>query len=134
MRYPDWNSRLIAYLSTVVERPVQPGIHDCALFLAGAVEAQTGTDYAAPYRGRYTTIAGGMRILRKDGFDDHIALAAHHLPEIPPAFAQPGDGAVVETPDGPALGLVQGERIYVVGPAGLLLLSRLHAIRAFGVR
>ncbi|CUH67963.1 hypothetical protein TG4357_03310 [Thalassovita gelatinovora] len=134
MRYPDWNSRLIKYLSTAVETPFQPGIHDCALFFAGAVEAQTGKDHAAPYRGRYTTLRGGLRVLRKDGFGDHIALAAHHLPEIPPSFAQPGDGAVIDTPDGPALGVVQGERIYVLGIDRLHLMPRLNATRAFGVR
>lgn len=133
MRRADWHNRLVQYLSEVIYAPPEMGRHDCALFLAGAVEAMTGADYAAPYRGRYTTMQGGLRILRKDGFADHIALAAHHLEEIPVAFAAPGDGAVVETEDGPALGVMQGEMIYVVGVRGSAVVPRARATRAFRV-
>ncbi|WP_323780173.1 DUF6950 family protein [Thalassovita sp.] len=132
-RLPDWKPRLVRYLERTAHEPFKPGQHDCALFFAGAVEAQTGVDYAAPYRGRYTTLRGGLRVLRKDGFADHIALAAHHLPEIAPAFAWPGDGMVVDTDDGPALGICQGQMIYVLGPTGGAILSRLRAMRAFAV-
>jgi len=132
-RLPDWRPRLISYLAKANARPFDPGSHDCALFFAGAVEAQTGADYAAPYRGRYTTIRGGVRVLRKDGFADHIALAAHHLSEVSPSLAWPGDGMVVETRDGPALGVCQGRAIYLVGPSGPGLRSILEASRAFRV-
>lgn len=132
-RLPDWTPRLVRWLALAAPRPFVPGTHDCALFLAGAVEAMTGVDYAASYRGRYTTLRGGLRILRRDGFADHIALAAHHLPEISPAEARPGDGVVVETPDGPALGLHQGEAVWVLSPQRLALVSAARVIRAFGV-
>jgi len=67
------------------------------------------------------------------GFADHVALAAALLPEMPSAYARTGDGAVVATEDGPALGLVQGEMIYVLGPRGLSLVPRSRATRAFRV-
>ena len=118
-RLPDWRHRLHGYLQDVARTPFKPGSNDCALFLAGAVEAMRGVDYAAPYRGRYTTITGGLRILRRDGFDDHIALARHHLKEKPVAFAHVGDGAVVIGEDGPALGIVQGAAIFVLTPTGM---------------
>lgn len=133
-RLPDWRPRLVAFLTAAQRAPFRPGQHDCALFAAGAVAAMTGQDYAAPYRGRYTTIRGGIRVLRADGFADHIALAAHHLPERPVAFARAGDLAVVPTEDGPALGVVQGAGIYVLSPAGgLSLVPLTAATRAFGV-
>lgn len=132
-RLPDWRPRLISYLAQANTRAFEPGVHDCALFFAGAAEAQTGVDYAAPYRGRYTTTRGGLRVLRKDGFADHIALAAHHFPEVGPAMAWPGDGMVVETDEGPALGVCQGRAIYLVGPNGPGLCSILQASRAFRV-
>lgn len=132
-RLPDWRPRLISYLAQANARPFEPGTHDCALFFAGAVEAQTGVDYASPYRGRYTTMLGGLRVLRKDGFADHIALAAHHFPEVAPAMAWPGDGMVVETEEGPALGVCQGRAIYLVGQNGPGLCSILEASRAFRV-
>lgn len=133
IRHADWQSRLVRFLAGAARRPFAPGQHDCALFLAGAVLAMTGQDYAAPYRGRYTTPRGGLRILRHDGFADHLALAAHHLAARPVAMAREGDGAVVPTPDGPALGVVQGETIYVPGPGGLSLVPLLAATRAFEV-
>lgn len=132
-RRPDWRARLIAYLARAAREPFAEGRHDCALFLAGGVEAMTGVDYAAPYRGRYTTTRGGLRLLRRAGFADHVALAARHLPECPPAFAAEGDGAAVETPEGPALGIVQGEGVYVPGPAGLAVVPLTTAARAFRV-
>ena len=88
---------------------------------------------AADWRGRYSTMRGGLRVLRKAGFEDHIALAAAHFPEVPPLMAQPGDLAVVPTDDGQALGVVQGEAVYVLGPHGLGLVSILSASRAFRV-
>lgn len=118
-RLPDWRARLQTYLETVSRTPFKPGHNDCALFLAGGVEAVSGTDYAAPYRGRYTTLRGGLRVIRRAGFEDHVALARHHLTPKPISFAHVGDGAVVETPEGPALGIVQGSSVMVLREAGL---------------
>lgn len=132
-RLPDWKPRLTAWLARAARRPFAEGEHDCALFFAGAVEAMTGTDPAAVWRGRYPSTAAGLRMLRREGFADHVALAAARLPEVPAAYARTGDGAVVPTPDGPALGLVQGEMIYVLGPTGLRLVPRSLASHAFRV-
>ena len=83
-------------------------------------QAQTGVDLAAPYRGRYTTYAGGRRVLRKAGYDDHVALIAAHLPEAHVSEALPGDIAIVPTEDGPAVGVVHGVAVYVLHPTGQL--------------
>lgn len=114
-RLPNWRARLTTHISQSARTPIVPGTHDCALFLAGAVQAQTGIDYALPYRGKYTTLASGLKLIRRDGFADHIALAEHHLERKPTAFLAPGDGAVVKSEDGRALGVVQGAMVYVVG-------------------
>lgn len=132
-RYPDWRARLTCYLIDAAPLPFEDGVHDCALFLAGGILAMTGTDYAAPYRGRYTTLRGGMRILRKDGFRDHVALVEATLPRRAVAFAREGDGACVQTEDGPALGIVQGAQIYVLSPRGLGLVPLTAASSAFEV-
>lgn len=132
-RVTDWRKALTGYLRAAGRTAYAPGQHDCALFAAGAVVAMTGRDYAAPYRGRYTTIRGGLRVLRKDGYADHIALAAAHLPEVAVARARPGDLAVVESQDGPALGVVQGEAVYVLLPDRLGLVSLMAVKRVFEV-
>jgi len=132
-RLPDWHARLVAYLAAASRTPFAPGAHDCALFAAGAVQAMTGNDLAEGWRGRYRTLAGGRRVLKREGVADHVALAARHLEEVPVSWAQPGDVAAVPTADGPALGVVQGASIYVVSAAGLGLVPLTAAARAFRV-
>ena len=133
LRLPDWRARLVDYLNHCAHEPFIEGQFDCALFFADAVAAMTGKDHAKEFRGRYTTTRGGIRILKKAGFSDHIALAKHHCPEKPVAFANEGDGAVIPTPDGPALGVVQGENVYVRTPERLGLVPLLSADRALTV-
>ncbi|MDN5786402.1 hypothetical protein [Pseudorhodobacter sp.] len=135
IRLPDWRPRLIAWISKIHNRPILPGQHDCCLFGAGAIEAQTGVDLAAGWRGRYSTYAGGRRILRKAGYDDHIALIAAHLDEAHVSTAAEGDIAILPTEDGDAVGLVQGVAVYVLGPSGRLGLAPMCPVqRLFKVR
>lgn len=133
MRVEHWHGRLVTYLAEAARTPFAPGRHDCALFAAGAVMAMTGIDLAEGWRGRYRTLAGGQRALARAGYADHVDLAARHLDEVPVSWALPGDIAAVETPEGPALGVVQGASVYVIGPAGLGLLPLTAASRAFRV-
>lgn len=133
-RLPDWQKRLRRYLAGVNGRPLVPGRHDCCLFGAGAVAAETGVDLAAPWRGRYTTFAGGYRILRRAGHADHVALIAAHLPEAPRLAARAGDIAVVPGEDGDAVGVVQGEAVYVLGRDGrIALVPMAPVLRLFRV-
>lgn len=133
-RTRGWQGRLVAYLASSATTPFAPGVHDCALFAAGAVAAMTGIDPAAAYRGRYTTERGGWRVLRRDGFADHIALAAAHLrTRGEDERARPGDLAVIPTVTGPALGVVQGQMAYALGPDGLRLVPLAQAVTVFEV-
>jgi hypothetical protein len=123
-RRPDWQAALTGYLASCAARPFEPGQHDCALFAAGAVAAMTGHDPAAPYRGRYTTILGGQRVLRRDGHADAVALAAalFRARSVGEAAA-PGDLAVIDGEGGRALGVVQGAFVYAPGALGLVLVA-----------
>lgn len=133
-RFADWRPRLTAWLKEATTAPFAYGRHDCALFAAGGVQAMTGQDFAAAYRGRYTTLAGGYRILRKDGHADHVALAAALLPAIHWSQAMPGDLAAFAPAAGPVLGIVQGAMVYVLDPAGRLALMPLSdSVGAFTV-
>ena len=132
-RHFDWKPRLLAYLTEVAGRPFVFGSFDCLLFTLGALAAMTGEDLRPRYQGRYHTLAAGIALLRRDGHRDHVALIASLFDEVPPSFAQVGDVAVVSTPDGPALGVVQGEYIYVLGPDRMHPVSLLTALRAFRV-
>lgn len=132
-RLPDWQSRLTGYLAETAREGFRFGSNDCALFAAGAVRAMTGSDPAAAFRGVYDTFEGGLKRLKKAGFADHVAVVAALFPPVPPAFAQVGDLAVVDTVEGPALGVVVGEMIACLGPKGLGHVSRLLAARAWTV-
>lgn len=133
-RRADWRSRLRSYVDDCRRRPIDLGRHDCALFAAGAVEAMTGIDHAADFRGSYGTMAGGLRRVRKAGYIDHVDMVAALYPEIRPAIlAQVGDIAVVDGEGAPALGIVGGARVFVLRPAGMVTLDLTAIQRAFRV-
>jgi hypothetical protein len=139
-RLPDWRARLGHHGRASARCPFAWGAHDCALFAAGAVQAITGLDIAAEWRGRYTTARGAMRVLRRDGGDGLVGLAQARFDEIPVATAQVGDLAVLpsESDDRRAgfdhvLGVVIGEHIWVLRPDGLGAVGLLQAERAFAV-
>ena len=102
---------------------------DCARFVASYVEAITGVDHAAPWRG-YETVEDGQAALRAAGYDDHIALVASILPEIKPDDAVAGDVAV--TAEG-ALCIVQGRLLIGAGDVRMVRLPRREMQRAFRV-
>lgn len=132
-RLPDWRPRLVTYLAAVRDEPLVYGRHDCALFVAGAVEAMTGADPAAEFREAYTTLKGGLKRLAAEGLADHVALVRSLLDEVPPAFAMVGDVAVIGEIGTPALGIFEGESILVLKDPGLGLIPRSAASLAFRV-
>lgn len=134
-RFTFWRTALFDYVHASAPKPFRWGEHDCGLFAAGAVQAMTGEDFAADFRGRYTSLGSGLRQLRKAGFDNHAEMAASLLHEIHPSMAQIGDIAAINVEGHIALGIFQGERIYVLRPgaAGIGTVLRLDAERAFRV-
>lgn len=121
---------LTAYLAEMRAEPFRPGRHDCALFAANWVARVAARDPARGWRGTYRSLDRGRALLREAGFADHVAFAAAHLQEVPPALAQTGDIAVVE---GAALGIFGADRVFVLRLDGLGHVSRLRAERAFRV-
>ncbi len=132
-RLTDWRPRLVAYLAGVTARPFAYGTHDCALFAAGAVEAMTGHDLAAHYRGLYGSLKEGLKLLGRERLTDHVALLRYLFEEIPAAFATVGDIAVIGEVGTPALGIFEGEQIIVLRETGLGLMPRAAATLAFRV-
>jgi hypothetical protein len=124
------HEHLHLYLDAVRRLPFWPGKHDCGLFVAGWVEAITGVDHAAPYRGKYATDEQLSKLLAAHGFASHVDYIATLFEAIHPCRAQVGDLAVCEND---AMGIVGGDRVFVLRPDGLGHLSRLKAERAFRV-
>jgi hypothetical protein len=131
-----WRPSLTAYLVQCRARPFKWGEHDCALFVCGAIEAMTGEDLAKPYRGRYRSAAGGLKLIKKDGYKDHAEFAAALLTELDhPSQAAAGDiiAYQVEGGTGIALGIVNNDRSYVLAPDGITTVPTLSAVRLFRI-
>lgn len=93
----------------------------------------TGSDPAAAFRGTYTTLEGGLKRLRKAGFEDHVASVRALFEEVAPAFAQVGDIALLADRDGQGLGIIAGETVACLGPRGLAHLPRGFVTAAWAV-
>jgi hypothetical protein len=131
-RLRDWPSRFAALVAGARARPFAWGSHDCCLWAADAVQALTGRDPAAQWRGTYSSELGAFRIVFTLG--GLPAIAALGGVEIPPGLSVTGDVGTVRWPDGiVSLGVCGGDgRWLVVGDAGLVTL-RDCALRAWGV-
>lgn len=66
-RFSDWEDRLRTYLDRVRDDKFAWGTHDCALFAANCVRAQTGIDPAEAFRGTYDSARGAAEALRQHG-------------------------------------------------------------------
>lgn len=132
-KLPGWENRLIAYLRQCGDAPFRPGKLDCAKFASGACKAMTGEDILCDIN--YRTIESGLKQLQKMGYADHIEYFALHYPERASILmAQRGDLVAIEDDGGNlALGVVQGEMVYVMGLTGLGLLPLTKAKKAFAV-
>lgn len=129
-----WKQDLRAYLAAQAETPFVWSDADCGSFAGGAVEAMTGTNPHTLVAGKYKTMKGALRALKRAGHEDHVAYAASVLTEIEnPLFAQFGDIAAVPSDEGPALGVVVGAHIEVRTPGGRGLVPLTDALRAFRV-
>lgn len=124
-RRDDWASRLIAVIDAADNKPFAWGTQDCALFAADCVQAMTGEDFAAPFRGRYDTALGSVRALKMLGMASLEAYVISVLGEpISATMAMRGDVVMVDTPEGQALGVVAGIEAAVAGVNGLVMMPR----------
>lgn len=133
MRVPDWEARLAEWIAREADLPFCEEDRHCGWFVADGVAVMTACDLVAEWRGRYKTITWATKGLQRAGFADHVALVASLLPEVPPAFAHRGDVMVIDEGGRMALGLLQGEFIYMRGAEGIVLVNRMMALRAFRV-
>ena len=135
-RFPDWRRRYETAIDEIKRTPFQWGVHDCGPGLAGRlVLAMTGVDLSAQYAATYHDAASAARLIRDLGFSTLGDLVASMLPAIHPSKAEIGDIAAiaVDSPIGHGLGVVNGERIFVLTEAGLGTVDLLDAAMCFKV-
>ena len=110
-RRADWEARLFEFLDQAATRPYTWGVHDCCMFTCDAVWAITGTDPAAPFRGRYADRNSAYRELRRFGGGGLRETAekiadAHGCPKIRVENAQRGDVVLMDGGGGLTLGFM----------------------------
>jgi hypothetical protein len=133
MRRPDWPERLSAVFVAARGRAFEYGVHDCGLFAADCVEALTGTDPAAVWRGRYATQA---EFLALAGVRSLSGIARRIFAPVPVSLAWRGDlalaplGAPVRGRPAPTLMVFDGALLR--GPCGAIAVAG-QAIRAWRV-
>lgn len=132
-RLVDWRSRLSAVIEARRRQPYDER-KNCAVFVVDCIEAMTGEDIGAPYRGRFETIEEIVTLIRADGYADMPDFIGNFLEEIQPVQARAGDVMLFAAErTGWAGGIVNGERVTVVSYRGLGTISRDRAVRAFRI-
>lgn len=128
-RLDNWRPALIDYIDQQTREPFAYGANDCLLVVAGAVHVMTGVDHAAAYRGRYTTLSGGKRLLGCSPLKFVGGLSE----EIHPSRARDGDIGAARSGREFAFGIFIGAHLYVQTESGMGILPRRDAIKAFKV-
>ena len=135
-RVDNWRQEFEAVADDLMTLPFEWGKQDCGPgFVGRLTQALTRVDLAADYRGQYDSALSALRLMQDSGFANLGDLVASILPEIHISQARIGDIAAIadDTPFGFALGVVNGERIYVRTQSGLGTVDLLDAARAFKV-
>jgi len=117
---PHWQREFDALVAARMCTPFCWGQHDCCLWAADAVKAQTGIDHAAQHRGTYFTELQAARVLREMGGLEKIASRAG--PERAPLTAQTGDVGLVFDGSRELLGVCVGAHWLVPATYGLAAL------------
>lgn len=132
MRLKDWQSRLQDVLAAAKTRPFTWGEHDCCLFGADVVRAQTGRDPAEKWRGTYGTASEAVRLLAELGGLD--ALCAMAGSEADPVMAGLGDVGIAASAERECVCVHSGQCwLAVTADDGLAIVPRETVRRAWKV-
>ena len=137
MRYNDWETRLSRYLLAARSRPFSYGKHDCCLFAAGAVFAITGVDIAEGFRGKYSSRAEAVKLIRQEAKSLRGLLASiskeYGLAEVPVSQAQRGDIVLLRRPSDYSLGIIGLDgRVIAASKVGYTY-TKLEPLKAYHV-
>ena len=92
----DRNSIVLQTIQSELVKPYEYGVADCFMMACAVVDAVSGTNYSETYLGRYTSLIGAQKALRKEGHKSLVGFWAELLEPISPSLAQYGDIAVVD--------------------------------------
>lgn len=138
MRKDNWRSEFERIIDEIKAKPFDwQDQFDCLLGLvAPTVNAITdGDPYFARYVGKYKTARGALGLMKRLHFATLADVVAAELPEIHPSQCRVGDVAAIPVNDGFgfSLGIVNGDRVFVMMESRLGTRDLLDATRAFRV-
>lgn len=127
-RVPKWPAALDAFLLANAAREFQYGDWDCCLFVADAIQAMTGTDIAAKFRGEYESRKEALQVGEEFCGAASIkaivesVTAEYGMEPIPMNLARRGDMVAISRQNGRdlSLGIVSltGRDILIAGKVG----------------
>lgn len=123
MKVEGWEKLLSAAIEDARGKPFVWGQHDCAIWALDVRRLLTGGPDVVTWRGRYKTLIGSQRAMRKMGWRslENGARALIGAPLQGVLFAQRGD--LVLSGGDPALGVCLGAQAAFVGLDGLQFVS-----------
>ena len=92
-------------LAKTARQEFEWGIRDCCLWAADLVEAAHGIDYAASFRGTYSSQREAMRIIRKHGGMESMITKLTGIEPVGPMFANVCDPVMATVNGIPAIGI-----------------------------
>lgn len=119
-RVSDWEAALSEYINVMRHAPFEYGVNDCCMFAAGAVEAMTGVDAMAEFRGKYDSSLSAAKALRDIGQGSLEATIDAKFSEVAISQAKRGDIALFDD----SLGIVAGSFAWFVSDDGLERVQR----------
>ena len=133
-RRDNWPILLAQFLRERKDCPFVWGANDCTLFTAAAIEAITGLDPAADWRGQYESREGAYKVLEQfGGLEAAVTHVIGILPETNIRLASRGDIVMIEEDGALAIGIVDesGRRIAVMTMTGIARVSLKRALCAW---
>lgn len=132
-RLPNWDVALIHFCNGMRKQPRVYGVSDCLLFGAGCVEVQTGVDYAAPHRGKYSTLEESRAYMAAHGWDDVDDVVDTFLDRRDVAMRMRGDILCFQGEFGKSIGVCLGRYAMVLMPDGAVHWPSNRACAAWSV-
>lgn len=132
MRNLNWAIALQNQITQFNEKPFAWGTHDCFTFAADCVQAMTGEDKMAKYRGGYKTELGANKKLKRMGGVE-AAISSVLGEPIDPVFAKRGDVVYFNGLLGDTAGICVGSKIAAPATAGVGFIPMSQAVKAWSV-
>lgn len=140
-RRQDWQRALDSFVREHQTDHFAYGKWDCCLFVCDAIQAMTGVDTAAWFRGKYKSRTAALRLVREFAGSASIKAVAekitadYRMEPMPLTHARRGDLVLIPRAKDYSLGIVSlnGLDIMVLATEGISRVPLTNAVKAWRV-